>query len=275
MKYIKLMDAPHPVLTAIPLPFNPAKLRGISEKLIVSHHDHNYAGAVKNLNAVRAELAALPADAPAWRVGGLRAHELYYGNSITLHEHYFANLGGDGRAHGAVARAITASWGLYAHWESAFRGAAGSLGGGSGWVVLDLHLPTGELRIGASSEHSKTLAAGLPLLVLDMYEHAYQMDYGAAADQYIAAFFDNLNWDEVNRRHERARKTLATYDRETRNEPAAADVPPPVLVGDKRRPSARRIPVPAMTGNAMTVVGENNTPEKNHGLTGSGHVAGK
>ena len=192
-----------------PLPFQPSKLKGISERLITSHHDNNYAGAVKNLNAVRAQIAALPKDAPGFLVGGLRAKELTYANSATLHEAYFANLGGDGKADGAAAQALASSFGSAAAWEEAFRALGGSLGGGSGWAILDYAFADGSLRIAWSGDHTQTLAGGYPLLVMDMYEHAYQMDYGAAAGKYIDAFFQNIQWDEVNRRLERARKAAA------------------------------------------------------------------
>ncbi len=197
---------PHAVA---PLPFDPAKTPGLSEKLIVSHHDHNYAGAVKNLNAVRAQIASLAKDAPGFLVGGLRAKELAYANSATLHEAYFANLGGDGKATGAIAQALGAQFGSAAAWEEAFRAVGSSLGGGSGWAILDYSMADGGLRIAWSGDHAQTLASSLPLLVMDMYEHAYQMDYGAAAGKYIDAFFRNLKWEEVDRRFEGARKAYA------------------------------------------------------------------
>ena len=198
--------APH---AAVALPFVPSKLKGLSEKLIVSHHDNNYVGAVKNLNAVRAQLAALPKDTAGFLVGGLRAKELAYANSATLHEAYFGNLGGDGKAGGPALQAIASSFGSAAAWEEAFRALGSSLGGGSGWAILDYAFTDGSLRIAWAGDHTQTLAAGYPLLVMDMYEHAYQMDYGAAAGKYIDAFFENVQWDEVNRRLDQARKAFA------------------------------------------------------------------
>lgn len=84
------------------------------------------------------------------------------------------------------------------------RNASAALGGGSGWTLLELELQTSELRTTWSENHTQTLATAVPLLVLDMYEHAYQIDFGAAAAKYIDAFFANVHWDEVNRRLERA-----------------------------------------------------------------------
>ncbi|HJW09876.1 MAG TPA: Fe-Mn family superoxide dismutase [Holophagaceae bacterium] len=187
-----------------PLPFAPGKLAGLSEKLMVSHHDNNYAGAVKNLNKVEAELAKLPKDAPPFLVSSLRERELNFSNSLTLHELYFANLGGDGKASGSVAKAISEAFGSMGAWEEQFRALGSSLGGGSGWATLILNFHTGGLASTWAGGHTNAAAFGAPLLVLDMFEHAYQMDYGAAAAKYIDAFFRNLNWDEVQRRFEAA-----------------------------------------------------------------------
>jgi Fe-Mn family superoxide dismutase len=191
------------------LPFDPRKLQGISERMIVSHHDNNYAGAVKNLNRVEGELARTNKDTPAFVVGGLRQSELTFRNSATLHEAYFANLGGDGRASGAIGTALAGAHGSFGRWEEHFRATGASLGGGSGWVVLALDLFSGDLRTFWSGNHTQALASAAPLLVMDMYEHAYQMDYGAAAAKYIDVFFQNISWDEVNRRFEKAKRASA------------------------------------------------------------------
>ncbi len=191
------------------LPFDPKSLKGISEKLIVSHHDNNYAGAVKNLNKVEAELARVSAETPAFVVGGLKQSELQFKNSKVLHEHYFANLGGDGKSGGAIEAQLTAAYGSLARWEEMFRATGASLGGGSGWAVLAFDLADGVVHTFWSGNHTQAHSAGVPLLVLDMYEHAYQMDYGAAAAKYIDTFFANIQWSEVNRRLERAQKAHA------------------------------------------------------------------
>ncbi len=183
-----------------PLPFAPGKLTGLSEQLLVSHHDNNYAGAVKNLNKVEDELGRVTKDTPGFLVTGLRERELTYTNSLILHEHYFGNLGGDGKPSGAIEKALAATHGSLARWEELFRATAMGLGGGSGWVVVDLNFHSGDLRTYAAGAHNQAVAFGQPLLVLDMYEHAYAMDYGAAHGKYIDAFFANLRWDEVNRR---------------------------------------------------------------------------
>ena len=185
----------------VALPFNAAKLPGLSEKLLTSHHDNNYAGAVKNLNAVELELDKVTKDTPGFEVAALRERELTFANSVYLHERYFENLGGDGKPAGEISKALATQFGSAARWEELFRATAMSLGGGSGWVVV-AHAPlTNDLRIIASAGHTPALAAGKPLLVLDMFEHAYAIDYGSAHAKYIDAFFANLNWSVVDKRY--------------------------------------------------------------------------
>ena len=196
--------------TVAPLPFKPASLNGLSERLVTSHHEKNYGGAVKNLNRVEQELVRTNAETPPFVVAALRDRELTFRNSKTLHEAYFANLGGDGRRSGAIETALAEAYGSTAAWEAHFRATAQGLGGGSGWVILALELDTGGLRTYGSASHTQTLASSSPLLVLDMYEHSYQMDFGAEHARYIDAFFANTKWDEVNRRLERARAASAT-----------------------------------------------------------------
>ncbi len=195
----------HPVRD---LPLQPAKLTGISAAMVTSHHANNYAGAVKNLNKVELELAKVTKDTPGFQVAALRERELTYTNSMILHEHYFANLGGDGKRAGAIDRRLAAQFGGAARWEELFRATALSLGGGSGWAILDLNYATGDLRIYGTSGHNQSVAFGQPLLVLDMFEHAYAMDYGAAHAKYIDAFFQNIAWSEVDRRLARADRAL-------------------------------------------------------------------
>jgi Fe-Mn family superoxide dismutase len=192
-----------------PLPFNPAKLNGLSEKLLISHHDNNYVGAVKNLNRLEQELAQVTKDTPAFIVGGLRQNELMFRNSMMLHEAYFGNLGGNGAVSGAIAAALNNSYGSIDNWQLQFRSSCAALGGGSGWVVLAYELMTGELRTYGANHHTQSLSSSLPLLVMDMYEHAYAIDFGAAAAKYIDAFVANIHWEAVNQRLEQAGKVGA------------------------------------------------------------------
>jgi Fe-Mn family superoxide dismutase len=190
------------------LPFDPAKLRGLSEKLIRSHHENNYGGAVKALNAVEQRLGAMmrDKDLPPFLYGDLKREELVRTGSVVLHEQYFANLGGDGKAGGAVLDLIKQWFGSYEQWEAEFKRTANALGGGSGWAMLSYNVYNGEIHNYWAWDHMHNAPMGRPLLVLDMYEHAYHMDYGAAAAKYVDAFMQNVKWEEVNRRAEGALK---------------------------------------------------------------------
>jgi len=194
-----------------PLPFNPARLQGLSEHLIMSHWQNNYTGSVNALNMVENRLAAAMADPdfPPLIYGDIKREQLHRTGSVVLHELYFGNLGGDGAAGGGVQAALARSFGSFGAWEAEFRRTAASLAGGSGWCVLALNAHTGALQNYWMWDHMHAPATGMPLLVLDMYEHSYHMDYGSAAARYIDAFMHNVNWEEVDRRHSRAASMVA------------------------------------------------------------------
>ncbi len=194
-----------------PLPFDPKKLKGLSEKLVTSHHENNYSGAVKNLNKVEAELASISKDTAGFVVAGLKERELLFRNSMVLHELYFENLGGDGKVAGEIGDAATSTFGSFARLEELLRATAMSEAGGSGWTLLGLSLHTGELLVSWSSNHTQAPASTVPLLVLDLYEHAYALDHGAAAAKYVDAFFANVRWDVVDRRLTQALKVRALF----------------------------------------------------------------
>ncbi len=187
-----------------PLPFDAAKLKGISEKLIRSHWENNYSGALKALNVIEQRLAAMlkDKDAPAFLYGDLKREELVRTGSVVLHENYFANLGGNGKADGNALKLIEKWFGSFENWETEFKKTAASLSGGSGWTILAYNEHTKELHNYWQADHAHNPPFSRPLLLLDMYEHSYQMDYGAAAVKYIDAFMQNVNWEEVNRRVE-------------------------------------------------------------------------
>ncbi|HTJ16674.1 MAG TPA: Fe-Mn family superoxide dismutase [Steroidobacteraceae bacterium] len=185
-----------------PLPFDPAKLNGLSEKLIRSHWENNYVGSVKTLNMIAGRLQAAMSDAelPPVVYGGLKREELHRLGSVVLHEQYFGNLGGDGKAGGDILAGLKKAYGSYEAWEAEFRRTAMSLAGGSGWCVLTYNAYTNELRNQWAWDHMHGAIAAMPLLVLDMYEHSYHMDYGSAAAKYVDAFMHNVNWEEVDKR---------------------------------------------------------------------------
>lgn len=184
-----------------PKPFSvdPKNVKGISERVLVSHYENNYVGAVKRLNAISAQLAELDlAKAPSFLINGLKREELIAMNSMILHEAYFDSLGGSGGAPtGLLADAIARDFGDLAQWRTEFTAMGKAEGGGSGWVILAYSPRDKRLVNQWAADHTTTLAGGRPVLVLDMYEHAYHMDYGAKAGSYVDAFMEAIRWDDA------------------------------------------------------------------------------
>lgn len=191
--------APSQKFTPKPLPFDPKTIAGLSEKLLVSHHDNNYGGAVTRLGAITAQFAALdPSTAPGFQINGLKREELIAWNSMILHEIYFAGLGAPNRPSAALARAIERDFGSDARWRAEFAGMGKALGGGSGWVLLTWSHRDNRLVNQWAADHTMTLAGSTPILALDMYEHAYAMDYGARAAGYVDAYIGAINWSAAD-----------------------------------------------------------------------------
>src|SRR5258707_395237 len=132
-----------------PMSFDPQKIKGLSEKLLVSHYENNYSGAVKRLNAITRDFSSID------------------------------------------------------RWRTEFVAMGKAEGGGSGWVLLTWSPHDKRLINTWAADHTTTLAGGQPILVLDMYEHAYHMDYGAKAGDYVEAFMQVINWENVAKLHAR------------------------------------------------------------------------
>ncbi|MCX4242772.1 superoxide dismutase [Paraliomyxa miuraensis] len=190
--------------TPKPLPFDPTTLAGLSEKLMRSHYDNNYLGAVRKLDGVRQRLAETTDDAPGYVLHGLAQGELAFKHSVVLHELYFGGLVGGGSSGSATTALLAERFGGAAAWESRFRALGASLAGGSGWAIVEYDLHERAPRMYTAVDHGQGLSSGIPLLVLDMYEHSYHMDYGTAAARYIDAYLANVHWEEIDRRTERA-----------------------------------------------------------------------
>jgi Fe-Mn family superoxide dismutase len=188
--------------TPVPLPFAPASLGWLSEKLITSHHDNNYVGAVKRLGQIHAQLAPLdPATAPGFVLNGLKREELIAWNSMILHELYFAGLAPPAPPSARLAQAIERDFGSQDRWAAEFAGMGKALGGGSGWVVLAWSGRDRRLVNQWAADHSMALAGSVPILALDMYEHAYAIDFGAKAGVYVDGFMKAIGWGEASKRH--------------------------------------------------------------------------
>jgi len=189
---------------AKPLSLDPKAVNGISEKVLVSHYENNYVGAVKRLNAIGAQLAELDfAKAPNFVINGLKREELVASNSMILHEIYFDGLGGAGKPSTPLADAIARDFGSMERWRAEFSAMGKAEGGGSGWVILAYSPRDKRLINQWAADHTTTLAGGRPVMVLDMYEHAYHMDYGAAAAKYVDVFMEAIRWDNAVKLYDR------------------------------------------------------------------------
>ena len=190
---------------ARPISFKPVRLTGLSARLLASHYENNYGGAVRRLNAISDELAASdPAALPGFRLNGLKREELIATNSMLLHEVYFDGLGEGGGGDpptdslsGALAEAIARDFGSLERWRAEFVAMGKALGGGSGWVVLTRSPRDGRLSNVWVADHTHSLAGGTPLLALDMYEHGYHLDFGSNAAAYVDAFMANIAWPRI------------------------------------------------------------------------------
>ena len=186
--------------TVKPISFKPGRLKGLSPRLTASHYENNYGGAVRRLNAIKGELASLdPAAIPGFRLNGLKREELIATNSMLLHEVFFDSLGegGGGEASGTLADAIARDFGSLTKWRAEFVAMGKALGGGSGWVLLTRSPRDGSLSNVWAADHTHSLAGGTPLLALDMYEHAYHIDFGANPAAYVDAFMNNIAWGRI------------------------------------------------------------------------------
>lgn len=122
-------------------------------------------------------------------------------NGMRLHEYYFENLGGKGGLSqgGKLAKKLAEDFGSYEAWEKDFK-ATGTMRG-IGWVVLYQDPANGKLMNFWINEHDVSHpAGGNPLLILDVFEHAFMIDYGLKRADYIEAFFKNIHWGAVETR---------------------------------------------------------------------------
>jgi superoxide dismutase, Fe-Mn family len=182
-----------------PLTCDPAQIKGMSERLIVSHYENNYGGAVKRLNLIQERLAELDySKAAGFLINGLKREELIAMNSMILHELFFDGLGDQSEPGGTLREALANDFGSYERWRSEFVTMGKALGGGSGWVLLSWSPRDRRLVNQWASDHCHTLAGGTPILALDMYEHSYHIDFGAKAATYVDTFMEAIRWNNAD-----------------------------------------------------------------------------
>ncbi len=192
-----------------PLPFN-KDLVGISKNTIEIHHDKLYQGYVNKMNSIGETLGEfahkkieVDANQTYSRLRALRMGETFATNGVYLHEYYFNVLGGDGNVpENALTTAIKEKWGSIENFVDYFTASGVAV---RGWVVLAWDVQKGRLKVyGADSHNHGAVWGCIPLIVLDVYEHAYFMDYGSDRKTYIADFWKNLNWEAANHLYEKA-----------------------------------------------------------------------
>jgi Fe-Mn family superoxide dismutase len=186
--------------TMKPLSCDPQRIKGMSEKLIVSHYENNYGGAVKRLNLIEEQVEGLNyAAAPGFLVNGLKREQLIAMNSMILHELFFDGLGDESGPGQDLAAAIARDFGSLERWRTEFVAMGKALAGGSGWVLLTWSPRDGKLVNQWAADHCHTLAGGHPIVALDMYEHSYHIDYGAKAATYVDTFMAAIRWANADR----------------------------------------------------------------------------
>ncbi|MCC7197498.1 superoxide dismutase [Candidatus Peregrinibacteria bacterium] len=187
---------------AKPLPFR-KQLIGISEKTMQIHHDKLYVGYVNKRNEIDEKLTKVDrtaANATYSEYGELKREESFAANAIYLHEYYFNVLGGENeegtKPTGDLIQAIEKEFGSYEKWLEDFK-AAGLCA--RGWVVLAYDFNTGKLHNYLCDSHNHGgIWGAMPVVVLDMYEHAFFIDYGSDRKAYIEDYMKNLNWEAAN-----------------------------------------------------------------------------
>jgi len=184
------------------------KLKGISDNQLQQHRDTLYAGYVAKLNVIEEELkkASTEGANPTYSaIGELKRQEIFATNGIFLHELYFGNLGGKGgAADGSIADMLKKKWGSFDKWAADFK-ASGMAA--RGWVVMAYSFNDNTVHNYSMDLHDVGgVWNSVPLLVLDVYEHAYMIDYGVKRAAYLDAFMGNIDWSVVNKRLETALK---------------------------------------------------------------------
>ncbi|MBI5192023.1 MAG: superoxide dismutase [Nitrospirae bacterium] len=188
--------------------FEMGKLEGLSENQISQHKDILYVGYVNKLNEIEDRLGTADrtkANQIYSEYRALKADETFALNGVVLHELYFDNLGGSGgNPTGKIADLINRDFGSAEKWIEDFKACGMAV---RGWVMLAYSFYDGRLHnYGADAHHNNYPALAWPLLVMDVYEHAYTIDYGVKRPPYIETFMKNINWDAANRRLERISK---------------------------------------------------------------------
>lgn len=188
-------------------------LAGISEKTITIHHDKLYVGYVNKMKAIAERIETMTqtgqglesANQTESELRELRLGETFATNGVYLHERYFGVLGGTGEAQGPLVDAIVETWGSMERFLGIANATALAM---RGWVVLAWDTQLGSLKLYGGDAHNHGGVWGcIPLVSIDVYEHAYFIDFGSDRAAYLKAFWQNLDWARASATFEQA-KTL-------------------------------------------------------------------
>ena len=184
------------------LPFK--ELKGISQKVIDIHWGKLYQGYVKKWQEIQEKLSLVDlslSNAVFSEFRELKVEETFVVNAIILHEAYFDVLGGNGEVKGEIIKAIEKDFGSFEKWQNEFKALAMA---SRGWAILAFDFNDGKLRNYIADAHNLYGIWGAsPILTLDMYEHSYLIDFGSDKKAYIETFFQNLNWEIINKKFQK------------------------------------------------------------------------
>lgn len=170
---------------------------GMSQKMLEEHFKL-YQGYVKKSNEIQEKIETADKSEAngVWSyIGELKRQETFAVNGMKLHEVYFGQLNGDGVPKGEILKMIEKDFGSFEKWKEDMVATGISA---RGWAILCFDFKDDKLHNYGSDAHNVGAVWGCaPLVALDVYEHAYFMDYGVNRKDYLAAFFKNLNWDFV------------------------------------------------------------------------------
>ena len=191
----QLAVANAPKVRALPLTFNPDKVKWLSADAIARHHEI-YAESVNRLNAITEQLAQIdPAKVEPREIGELKREQQVAYNSSLLHELYFDCIGdAPTQPSGVFAQAIARDFGGPDRWKAEFAAMGKSASDGKGMVILTYAPREKKLMNHLAADHAMAPAGCVPLLVLDMYEHAWKPDYGGDSAKYVDSFVQMARW---------------------------------------------------------------------------------
>jgi len=185
-----------------PLPFAYNALEGISEQQLKFHHDTHYVAYVNNRNKIEEQLDEMRKKGDFPNIRGLKLNESHNASGMILHEIYWDTLGGKGGdPKGKLAEKMKQDFGSIENWKKEFVAIAST---GRGWVLLCFDLSDNRLHNYSVDFHDQGAVWGsIPIMALDLWEHAHYTDYGPNKAKYFEAFFKNINWEKISENFEK------------------------------------------------------------------------